>query len=101
MQRLTLASCCMLVLTACTGDKKENVGTAAGNMAADTQVVKAAQAAVNDVIRAAPDCDAVKAALPAATRALDDADRAVKTETGRGTLRTLRKQMQTTADTCP
>jgi hypothetical protein len=83
-------------------EKQESkVGKDAGNLVADTQVLEEAAAAANDVVRNASDCDAVKAALPETKRKLEDADKRVRTMTGRASLDSLKKQVTTVADACP
>ena len=83
-------------------EKQESqVGKDAGNLVADTKVLEEAAAAANDVVRNASDCDAVKAALPDTKRRLEEADKRVRTMTGRASLDSLKKQVTTVADACP
>jgi len=78
-----------------------SLGQQAGDTAHDTRVLQQATAAANEVIRAAGDCDAVKAALDGAQRALDAAAGEVRTATGRASLETLKRQVQEVAQACP
>jgi hypothetical protein len=83
-------------------EKKESqFGKDAGNLVADTQVLEEAAAAANNVVRNASDCDAVKAALPETKRKLEEADKRVRTMTGRASLDSLKRQVTTVADACP
>ncbi len=101
MRRLVVACCLTAVVAACSGEKKSELGTAAGNLAGDTQMLKPAQDAANAVIRAGGDCDAVKAALPAAYRELQRTEARVKSPTGQQVLETLHKQVDAAAQGCP
>jgi hypothetical protein len=100
----TLAAALMATLpwlgAAC--EKQESqLGKDAGNLVADTQVLEQASAAANDVVRNASDCDAVKAALPETKRKLEEADKRVRTMTGRASLDSLKRQVAIVADACP
>jgi hypothetical protein len=95
--RLALAAC--VLLAACRSE--EQVGQDAANVASDTEVLREASAAANAVVRAAGDCEAVKAGLDEARQSLDDAEARVTTATGRTTLDALRKRLEGIADTCP
>jgi hypothetical protein len=93
-------------LLACSSGKapeadKKDLGTEVGETAADTQALREASAAVNEVIRAGTDCEAARPAIAAAKQKLDDVDRALKTATGKVTLASLRKQMESVAQLCP
>jgi hypothetical protein len=72
-----------------------------GDIGHDLPIVKQAQAAAGDVVRAAGDCDAVKAAFPRAQAALDAALQQVRTGASRSTLTNLKKQITDTAGACP
>lgn len=73
----------------------------AGDLAADTQTLKEAQAAANAVVRAVPDCDAVKANLDEARRKLAEIRPRVRTQVGLTSLSTMETQIQRAADLCP
>ena len=78
-----------------------DLGTQAGNVAADTQVMRAAQDAANAVVRNATDCDAAKAGMAEANRKLDEAAGQLKTATARLTLDNLRQQLRRIGEACP
>ena len=90
------ASC----LTACEKGKGD-LGKDTAKVVSDTNVLEEASAAAGAVVRNAGDCDAVKAALPEATRKLEEAEGKVQTVTGRETLNALRTRMKSIAETCP
>ena len=79
----------------------EGIGKDVGDIGHDLPIVKQAQAAAGDVVRAAGDCDAVKAAFPRAQAALDTALQQVRTGASRSTLANLKKQITDTAGACP
>jgi hypothetical protein len=89
-----------LALAAC---KKEETdpNSATAKIIDDNQILAEANAAAGDVVRAAGDCDAVKAALPAARQKLDELQGKVRTATGRTTLGAIRKRVEDSAQLCP
>jgi hypothetical protein len=89
------------MLLACGGSEEENIGSQTADVVTDTRVLKEANAAAAEVIRAGGDCDAVKAALPETNRKLDEAEQNVRTETGRVSLAAIRKQVNNAASICP
>lgn len=101
--RGALASGC-LVLWGCGAPAPQSeggLGQQAGDTAHDTAVLKQATAAANEVIRAAGDCENVRARIEAAQRALDEAAKEVRTTTGRTSLDALSGQMRRIAEACP
>lgn len=97
--RPAIALAVALLAAAC--QTESQVGKDTANIASDTDVLREASAAANVVVRAAGDCEAVKAGLDEARRGLDDAEARVSTATGRTTLEALRKRVEDIADTCP
>jgi hypothetical protein len=77
------------------------VGQELGDIGHDLPIIRSAEGAANEVVRAAGDCDAVKAALPRAQAALDEALPLARTGTSRMTLANLRKQITDIAGACP
>lgn len=73
----------------------------AGDAVADTQTMKEAQAAAEQVVRASGDCDAVKAAEPEALRKLDEIKGRMHTGAGQTALAALRKQVTDASQACP
>jgi hypothetical protein len=94
-----------VLLAACSSDSpkppEKNLGAQAADIASDTEALRAANAAAGEVVRAAGDCEAVKAALPEANRRLDEIEENVRTATGRTTLAALRKRVGEVAELCP
>lgn len=78
-----------------------DLGTQAGNVAADTQTLRAGQDAANAVVRNATDCEAAKAGMTEANRKLDEAAGQLKTAAARLTLDNLRQQLRHIAEACP
>jgi hypothetical protein len=76
------------------------VGQDVGDIGHDLPIVKQAQAAAGEVVRSAGDCDAVKAGLPRAQAALDEAALQVRTGASRSTIANLKKQIQDIAGAC-
>jgi hypothetical protein len=90
-------------LFGCTKSKDEpkDIGEQMRDVAADTQVMEDAQAAVNEVVRAAADCESAKPAIARANAQLDVAARHVQTAAANSTLDTLRRQVRQVQDLCP
>jgi len=100
MKRTMVALALPLLLVACQKDGGD-LGKDAASIGSDTQVLKEASAAANEVIRNATDCDAVKAALSETNRKLDEAAGRVRTAPGRATLDSLKTQVRGIAQNCP
>lgn len=92
-----------LMLAGCKKSKDEpkDLGEQMRDVEVDTQVMRDAQAAVNEVIRASSDCELAKPAIAAAIMKLDEAARNIRTAAGNNSLATMRKQVQTAQDLCP
>jgi hypothetical protein len=92
-----------LLLAGCKKSKDEpkDLGEQMRDVEVDTQVMRDAQAAVNEVIRAGADCDVAKPAIAAAIMKLDEAERNIRTAAGNNSLATMRKQVRTAQDMCP
>jgi hypothetical protein len=92
-----------LMLAGCKKSKDEpkDLGEQMRDVEVDTQVMRDAQAAVNEVIRAAGDCETAKPAIAAAMMKLDEVEPHVRTAAGNQTLGTLRKQVRQVQDMCP
>jgi hypothetical protein len=92
-----------LMLVGCKKPKDEpkTIGDQMRDVEVDTQVMRDAQAAVNEVIRASSDCELAKPAIAAANMKLDEAARSIRTAAGNNSLATMRKQVQTAQDLCP
>jgi hypothetical protein len=96
-----------LVLVACGTGKPapspspSGVGAVVKAMELDMAMMREANAAASEVIRAAGDCDAARPLIPAANARLDEAQRKVQTSTGQTTLDALRKKVREVAENCP
>ena len=91
------------VLLALAGCKKSEPDPASSTekIVDDNQTLAAANAAAGEVVRAAGDCDAVKAALPGARQKLSELEGRVRTETGRVTFAAVKKRVDDIATMCP
>ncbi len=94
-----------LLLTACRqsgqGGGKGDLNSQLEGITADNAVMREAEAAANNIVRNATDCDAVKANLAETNRKLDEAQTRIRTETGRTTLNALKTQVRNIAQLCP
>jgi hypothetical protein len=96
-----------LVFTACgigkpaPSPEPSGIGAQVKAMEQDTGLMREANAAASEVIRAAGDCDAARPLIPAANARLDEAQRKVQTATGKQTLEALRKKVREVAENCP
>jgi hypothetical protein len=93
----------LAVLLALAGCKKSEPDPASSTekIVDDNQTLAAANAAAGEVVRAAGDCDAVKAALPGARQKLSELEGRVRTETGRTTFAAVKKRVDDIATMCP
>ena len=71
------------------------------NLGHDQEIMKAASAAANEVIRNATDCAAAKPLVPEAYRAIDEARTNAKAATSQTILNTLKEQVDRIAQLCP
>jgi len=103
---LALAAAVAVAAAACGGKptpspSPSGLGAQVKAMEEDMSTMREANAAADDVIRAAGDCDAARPLIPAANARLDEAARKVQTATGRQTLEALRKKVREVAESCP
>ena len=82
------------------GGAARDPGRDAADAVNDTRVLRDVQGAVNDLIRAGGDCDAIRAAKGPALQKLDEAAGKVQTIAGQRTLEALRKQAGNTISSC-
>jgi hypothetical protein len=87
------------VLAVCVGCQEKQ--KAMENLAADNDVVKAASAAANEVVRNATDCNTAKPLIPEAYRQIDEARKNAKAATSAQILDTLKQQVDRVAQLCP
>jgi hypothetical protein len=71
------------------------------NLAADNQVVKAASAAANEVVRNATDCSVAKPLIPEAYKQIEEAKQNAKAVASQQILDTLKTQVDRVAQLCP
>lgn len=88
------------LLTGCEKSKGE-LGTDTATIGSDTAVLKEAQAAADEVLRNAGNCDAAKPSIAEAQRKLDEAAAKVRTAPGRASLNALKTQVGDIARNCP
>jgi outer membrane murein-binding lipoprotein Lpp len=67
----------------------------------DRDVMREAVDAANQVVQNAADCDAARAAMPAAQAKLAEAAKQVKTPAGRASIESLQRSIDRVADACP
>jgi hypothetical protein len=89
-------------VAACGGgsDGGDGLGHQVAGAVSDTDVLKEAQTAANQIIRNQSDCETVKANIEEVNRKLDEAEGRVQTATGRTTIAALRKQVKNIAESC-
>ncbi len=71
------------------------------NLGSDQEIMKAASAAANEVVRNATDCAVAKPLVPEAYRAIDEARANAKAATSQQVLDTLKQQVDRVAQVCP
>ena len=76
-------------------------GSAIEKIVDDNQLLRQANEAAGEVVRAAGDCEAVKSALPAARQRLGEIEGSLRTETGRVTFAAVKKRVDDIAQMCP
>ena len=78
-----------------------NLGDMMADTTVDTQVLREATGAANDVVRSAGDCEAVQALIGEAKAKLEEAAPRLRTAAGRSSLDALRKQVGKVEELCP
>lgn len=97
------------VAVACGGGKaspspspsSKPLGDAMADTTWDTNVLREASAAANEVVRGAGDCASVRPIIAEAKARLAEAEPRLRTVTGRATLDALRRQVAKVEDLCP
>jgi outer membrane murein-binding lipoprotein Lpp len=77
------------------------IGAEVKAMELDMNTMREANAAADDVIRAAGDCDAARPLIAAANARLDEVQKKIQTATARQTLEALRKKVRDVSESCP
>jgi outer membrane murein-binding lipoprotein Lpp len=70
-------------------------------MEMDINTMREANAAADDVIRAAGDCDRARPLIAAANARLDEVQKKIQTATAQTTLEALRKKVREVSESCP
>jgi hypothetical protein len=86
-----------LSLLSCSGGGPDQ---AVEGTVSDTQALAEAEAAANEIIRNASDCQAVGASFASVMAKLDEVEGRLQTAVGRTTIGTLKKQVGTIGDAC-
>jgi len=97
MRQAACAAALLLAAVACTEKQQKPMQ----DLAHDQELVKAASAAANEVVRAAPDCEAARPLIKEAYRQIEDAAGQVEAAASRQILDTLRTQVDRVAQLCP
>ena len=89
----------LILALACLGCEEKQKGM--DNLAHDQEVMKAASAAANEVVRNATDCGVAKPLVPEAYRQLDEAKKNARAAASQHILDTLKAQVDRVAQLCP
>jgi hypothetical protein len=95
--RMVVIAGCLAVLAACTEKQTKPME----NLAHDQEIVRAASAAANEVVRNATDCETARPLIPEAYRKIDEAAGQVKAASSRQILDTLKTQVDRVSQLCP
>lgn len=88
----------VVTLALCGCEQKQK---AMENLAHDQEIVKAASAAANEVVRNATDCGVAKPLIPEAYRQIDEARAKAQAVASHQILDTLKAQVDRVAQLCP
>jgi hypothetical protein len=89
----------LLLLLSCAACEEKQ--KAMENLAHDQEVMKAASAAANEVVRNATDCAVAKPLVPEAYRQIDEAKKNARAAASQQILDTLKVQVDRVAQLCP
>jgi hypothetical protein len=89
----------LVVSLACLGCEEKQKGME--NLAHDQEVMKAASAAANEVVRNATDCAVAKPLVPEAYRQIEEARKNARAAASQQILDTLQAQVDRVAQVCP
>ena len=78
----------------------KGLGESVGDAGADTRVLREANAAAGDIIRASADCDAARPLGEPTKKKLDELTPQLQTPTGRTSMDSLKRQVQNIIDAC-
>jgi hypothetical protein len=92
---------CLLVVASCSnGSDEGGFGDQVSDVVTDTELMREANAAANQIIRNQTDCDVVKSSIEEVRQKLDEVESKLQTSAGRTAVQPLRKQVNTIAEAC-
>jgi hypothetical protein len=89
----------LVVAVACVGCEEKQKSME--DLGHDQEVMKAASAAANEVVRSATDCSVAKPLVPEAYRQIDEARKNARAAASQQILDTLKAQVDRVAQLCP
>ena len=89
----------LLLVLSCVACEEKQKGME--NLAHDQEVMKAASAAANEVVRNATDCAVAKPQVPEAYRQIEEAKKNARAAASQQILDTLKAQVDRVAQVCP
>ncbi len=107
MRRAAAVIAVLPLLAGCSGGAPKpspapsGLGAVVKAMELDMNTMREANAAADDVIRAAGDCDAARPLIAAANARLNEVEKKIQTATARQTLEALRKKVREVSESCP
>jgi len=96
-RRLPTLSLLALALAACENPREKAIQ----KIGHDEEILKKVNAAVNEVIRNAPDCDVARPLIPEAYQKIEDARKELTAPATQTTLDALKTQVDRIAQVCP
>ena len=92
---------CLLVIASCSdGSNEGNLGDQVSDVVTDTELMREANTAANQIIRNQTDCELVKSSIEEVRQKLDEVESKLQTSAGRTAVQPLRKQVNTIAEAC-
>ncbi len=92
---------CLLVVASCgNGSDEGGLGDQVSDVVTDTELMREANAAANQIIRNQTDCEVVKSSIEEVRQKLDEVENKLQTSAGRTAVQPLRKQVNTIAEAC-
>ena len=92
---------CILITGGCSnGSNEGGLGGQVSDVVTDTELMRDANAAANQIIRNQTDCEVVTSKIEEVRQKLDEVEGKLQTAAGRTALQPLRKQVNTIAEAC-
>ncbi len=92
---------CLIVVASCSsGSDEGGLGEQVSDVVTDTELMREANAAANQIIRNQTDCEVVKSSIEEVRQKLDEVESKLQTSAGRTAVQPLRKQVNTIAEAC-